>query len=509
MATKGQNKQNFPPESQQSVNTSANSKIQYLTYNQFNQLGALEILAEIFGEQSLAASLLENIAYPRHQIPPFNTPIDFWKQVCRQISNGLLEDGHLETLMRSASQMYPGNTFFRDWRNWQSVEVSDSVLQESSASQVENNSSTGINIFITGYLGDVLELFDRVQDIAQNIDVPEPIGLNYANSNPDGSNTICLYLVNANSEQALHLREAITQDFKDQQALRVSALRGFPDHMIHRLFVEGPDQARFELINTPASTSVSEITQATMSQYHEEMWPHDSSGLARPAVADHIRADGTAERLIPDRTLNDCGIEEEATLQVSPESTAGGINPLVRDAALARVCSQILNYAKLHPNFEVSGNDLQAPTEYILNFVAHSWGPPHNLDGEPYPITKHEVFVRLPSNFPMGAPSVLWLSPIFHPNIHPKQKVVCLGELADRYRPGMDFEKLCQLLIDIASYQNYELREFYNQEAAIWAKTEKGQKAIEACGGRSITMIAEGILRQNSVVSRPLRIRNL
>ena len=73
---------------------------------------------------------------------------------------------------------------------------------------------------------------------------------------------------------------------------------------------------------------------------------------------------------------------------------------------------------------------------------------------------------------------------IFHPNVHRGTGKVCLGVLADRYRPGLDFGLLCQMLVDVASFRNYVVTEGYNVEACRWAASEAGQATIVAGGGR-------------------------
>ncbi|MCE3289752.1 MAG: hypothetical protein K0R83_1764, partial [Caulobacter sp.] len=60
----------------------------------------------------------------------------------------------------------------------------------------------------------------------------------------------------------------------------------------------------------------------------------------------------------------------------------------------------------------------------------------------------------------------------------------CLGALGDAYRPGLDFGELCMLLLDIASYQNYDLLEGYNSAAREWAMSEEGMRDIAARGGK-------------------------
>ncbi|NEO80545.1 ubiquitin-conjugating enzyme E2 [Moorena sp. SIO4G3] len=211
----------------------------------------------------------------------------------------------------------------------------------------------------------------------------------------------------------------------------------------------------------------------------------DRTGRKREVVVDKVNEDGSMERLKPDQTLHEANIQDDDTFSVSPEATAGAIHPQLREEALARAKNQIIAYAQAHPGFKVSANAHQAPTEYLLNFQAPSFAPPRAPGENPQPIDNHEVFLVLPGAFPMQAPQAFWQTLIFHPNIHSETGLVCLGALGDRYRPGLDFGKLCQLLIDIASYQNYALEEGYNQEAQIWAISPEGQIAIELRGGES------------------------
>ncbi|MCP4697649.1 MAG: hypothetical protein GY862_12475 [Gammaproteobacteria bacterium] len=257
--------------------------------------------------------------------------------------------------------------------------------------------------------------------------------------------------------------------------------------VIPRIYVEGPDSARFELTDVPLTTRISEIARATLTEYDDKIWPHDNTGYARPAVVDRVTRDEGHERINPNSTVEENNFCNEETLLVSPESTAGSVNPLIREEALARVRIQILGYAKSHPGFQVQANAMQTPTEYILTFAAKSFGPPLSSDRAPYSVDEHQVFVFLPADFPMKAPQVFWQTPIFHPNVHPKNGEVCMGVLQNNYTPGLDFTLLCQMLVDMAGYQNYALREYYNAQAAKWVQTEEGQAAIKARGGRPIT----------------------
>ena len=63
---------------------------------------------------------------------------------------------------------------------------------------------------------------------------------------------------------------------------------------------------------------------------------------------------------------------------------------------------------------------------------------------------------------------------------------MCLGPLMDGYRPDLDFGYLCQLLVDIGTYRNYDVVDastFPDPPAALWARTDAGQRVIQSIGG--------------------------
>ena len=53
---------------------------------------------------------------------------------------------------------------------------------------------------------------------------------------------------------------------------------------------------------------------------------------------------------------------------------------------------------------------------------------------------------------------------------------VCLGVLQDSYSPGLDFGLVCQMLVDMAGYRNYELTEGYDPDAGRWAPPRRARR---------------------------------
>jgi ubiquitin-protein ligase len=68
--------------------------------------------------------------------------------------------------------------------------------------------------------------------------------------------------------------------------------------------------------------------------------------------------------------------------------------------------------------------DGMRPIEYRITL--HCRGVEFVQDGEIVYRDEHNVLVRLTPEFPLEAPSVLWVTPLYHPNVLPP--AVCLGD---------------------------------------------------------------------------------
>ena len=201
-------------------------------------------------------------------------------------------------------------------------------------------------------------------------------------------------------------------------------------------------------------------------------------------VMDQVSPEGNLERInTPSATLHDSGIQDNATLQASPESVAA-LNPQIRQMALARARLEMIEFSKGRPDVKMEANNPTRPTQYILSFTANGWAPPALRNLPPPTQLEHRVYIFLDSEFPLVAPQVRWLTPFFHPNVDLREGRVCLGELKDKYQPGLDLGKLCLIILDIANYRNYQVSSYLNESAALWAESEEGQKEIGDKGGR-------------------------
>lgn len=474
-----------------------------MKWDDFKKLGIENAIVLAFSSPNAARALLLSSDFPEGRIPlHFDDAEQFWAQVFNLLRAGIIEDP--VSLVQKAAENFPGNLEFKaamaHAEQAQRQQGKEPEIASSPRVSPEDEVG-GFSVLITGG-ADVRTVLDRSREIAAARGIDSPIDFGVVNGE-----LAQLRLRHATSEQALELAQVLEGEGLTD---RVDVMPNeFRDYLFQRIFVEGPDQGRYELNDVPASTRIKDIAQAITNDYTRS-WPLGRDGEARRAVMDKIdETTGVRERLEADATLHQSSVEDGDTLHMAPEATAGGLNANLKIEALARARSQVMAFAEDQIHFKVRANAKNAPTEYLLNFTAPGWGPPSGTGGEPYPVTDHEVLLLLPSDFPMLAPGAFWQTPVFHPNIARKNGKVCLGVLEDRYRPGLDFAELCQMLVDIAGYRNYEVEEGYDEEARNWALSSAGQIAIEQRGGWSITRLILRQLEGQLRVPLPLRVKRL
>ncbi len=83
----------------------------------------------------------------------------------------------------------------------------------------------------------------------------------------------------------------------------------------------------------------------------------------------------------------------------------------------------------------------------------------------------HEVEIRLGADYPRLKPSLLWKTPLFHPNIS-TQGAVCMGGYTSHWSPSIRLADLCRMLWDMLRYANFDVGDPYNREAADWARDQ-------------------------------------
>jgi hypothetical protein len=454
----------------------------------------IQKLSERYDSRIAALPLLAKIGVPTSRLPNFEAvPAgQWWDQVLRQMDLGLVENG-LANLLEKAAAEYPGDPFFRRFLNQR--DLPDNRVRVTGNIRLKLPADLPQDV--------IFEIIKRAKEVAQG-------GGDFDLTLGTPGSEYLHFAVSGVSPEQLETTRAQCQRLLDEYGQGGAATiepYHFADYYTDPLLAEGPDGQRFGLDGVRASTTVKDVARGVMNNYHDD-WPTASkgptAGQRQQAVVDRVTSDGTT-RLDPRATLHDAGVRPGDTLRVAPERTAGAVNPLMREEALARVRVQVLAHAAANPGFDVQADSTVAPTEYLFRFPANGFAPPPSPGEPPRPVGDHEVLVDLPPDFPIKAPQAWWQTEIFHPNVDPKSGWVCLGALQEHYRPGLDFGELCKMLVDIAAYRTYTLEEGHNPEAAQWALSDEGQEAIERAGGLSVT----GRLVMEGEPAQLLKIRRL
>jgi hypothetical protein len=275
-----------------------------LSWQEFVGRGYLAELARVFNNPRAAHALLEDIGFDPGLMPAWGNdqPQDFWRVAAHEVEDGRVAGG-LRALVRAAADRYLHNPIFNS--------------PESSSTPVNERAASGPSIVVTGE-GDVHPIVDGAREIADEQGVPDPVEPGYAYAD-----NVELRLPEATPEQAQGVAAEIERGGLAERATAV--VNAFRDYLLERLYVEGPDQGRFELSDIPASTRLKDVVRAVLGEYDDEIWPRDRSGQSRPAVMDRLEEDGSSTRLNPHETLHESGIRDGETVHVAPESIAGGL----------------------------------------------------------------------------------------------------------------------------------------------------------------------------------------
>jgi ubiquitin-protein ligase len=450
-----------------------------ITYEELIHYQVLDIIASTYTDENNAALLLDKIGFPENLRPPFSEPVFYWRTVCMHISKGRTQGGFEDLLIRSLD-IYPFNQPIRNFLNTKHIDV-----------PAEKGRGTNINIYEPegAQLSDD-QLTALLRTAVNQAGISAQIEISFRIRNH-----ISIF-INSVTPQVVHFQQQLQNILPMGYEASILSQDSLPDYLIRQFYVEGPDQRRLLYTNIPASTSIQDIGNS-VSQYYGQAWPENTSGNPRNATIDVMRPNGISERINnPLATLHESGIQENTVTQVSTETTAAHINPQIREQALVRVRNEVEAFCKKNSTITMEKNYPTLPTLYILTFTANGWAMPRHSSELPSPQTRHQVSIFLGANFPLRAPEVHWQEPvIFHPNVHPKTGRVCLGDLEDCYQPGLNMEHLCQTIIDVADYINYQPDSCLNPEAGQWAKSQEGQSEIIRHGGRPYAGRSESLAK--------------
>lgn len=257
-----------------------------------------------------------------------------------------------------------------------------------------------------------------------------------------------------------------------------------------KIFIEDTAGERFECDLDPNTT----VGTLAAEFFEHKQWPElDGRGRGQRAVVELVQIAGPAGRskairLKPDQTLADAEIGTDATLRIFPEAIAGAMDTTLRITRLVSDLREVENLCEDNEDLDFEANDEYAPSDYIIYMYYETFIERPLLGQRPATSDEHKISIKMPADYPTAPPLVQWMTPIFHPNIHPQERVVCLGKLQDQYVPTMGLGKLISMLIEIVQWRNFGIKSPYNPEAAAWASDPNNWEYIREIGGSPLPL---------------------
>ncbi|MEB8343004.1 effector-associated domain EAD1-containing protein [Streptomyces endophyticus] len=478
----------------------------------------IDTLANLYATQAQAEELLEDMDFPSQTRPRWDASrevVAFWRQVVRALELGAVPTEGVPQLVETALRRWPGNHDLQKIREF---------LRTQQHEQTGAGRNADTRYRTIEFVGS--EAYPEFLQLVRELVDHEAVQL-YANHQQ-----AAFQVAEMPADRLQQL-----QDRAARIAPGVEVLYGehdFRPALYTRLRFQGPDQQLYEIPYVPNTTLPSELVPTIWAEYRPEV-SRDANGQLRRAVVDYRDENGEAQRLDPDVPLFNQGIRDGGQLEVSAESTAG-VDSLLRLEAIAQAREDIADFADAHEEFTlVHMDDDRLPLRFEVELHVPGFAPPEDLEAwplEPRPIDRHELMIALPAEFPIQAPRVLWLSEVFHPNIARDEEFgkgsVCLGPLMTDYTPDLSLYVLCQTLIDMARYRNYEILPhdyqmaldydslvrdmlerggYLDRAAAAWAFSFEGQERIKEIGGT--TWLARAGLTVRADRSRSLTVHRV
>ena len=134
----------------------------------------------------------------------------------------------------------------------------------------------------------------------------------------------------------------------------------------------------------------------------------------------------------------------------------------IRLRRLAADHQKLTAYLDRHPRLALLTADGDPPERYVIEYRIRSL---RQVGDDLREISRHEVEIVLPRDYPRMAPQCRMLTPVFHPNIAPH--AICVG---DHWSAGEPVWGLVARIGEMLAWQSYNVKSPLNGEAARWAE---------------------------------------
>ncbi|ORX56765.1 ubiquitin-conjugating enzyme [Hesseltinella vesiculosa] len=102
------------------------------------------------------------------------------------------------------------------------------------------------------------------------------------------------------------------------------------------------------------------------------------------------------------------------------------------DSVSRRLLKELKEYSKVDPSHPEITYIGPADDDNLMEWTAHLKG----LSGTPYEGGTFELFIKVPSHYPMQPPTISFVTTVCHPNVHIKTGEICLDILKTDWSPA-------------------------------------------------------------------------
>lgn len=143
----------------------------------------------------------------------------------------------------------------------------------------------------------------------------------------------------------------------------------------------------------------------------------------------------------------------------------------IRLRRLAADHQKLTTYLDRHPRLSLVSADGDPPERYVIEYRIRSL---RQVGEELREVSKHQVEILLPRDYPRMAPQCRMLTPVFHPNIAPH--AICVG---DHWSAGEPIWGLVTRIGEMLAWQSYNVKSPLNGEAARWAEQHRDELPLD------------------------------
>ncbi|HBH53739.1 MAG TPA: hypothetical protein DDY91_17775 [Planctomycetaceae bacterium] len=143
----------------------------------------------------------------------------------------------------------------------------------------------------------------------------------------------------------------------------------------------------------------------------------------------------------------------------------------IRLRRLAADHQKLREYTDRHPRLELLAADGDPPERYVIEYKIRSL---RQVGEELREVSRHQVEIVLPRDYPRMAPQCRMLTPVFHPNIAPH--AICVG---DHWSAGEPIWGLVARIGEMLAWQSYNVKSPLNGEAARWAEQNRDDLPLD------------------------------